>query len=76
MMRKTPLLFIGAVITVTCLFAKALADYDHSVDFGKFHSYSWIGVNVQEPLWQDRVRNAVDSQLSSKGWQKVDTVVT
>ena len=34
-------------------------------------TYSWIGVNVQEPLWKDRIMSAVDSQLTAKGWQKV-----
>ena len=29
------------------------------------------GVNVQEPLWADRITSAVDSQLTAKGWQKV-----
>jgi hypothetical protein len=66
-------LLLGAVVAVTCLFAKTVADYDHSVSFGKYHTYSWIGVNVQEPLWNDRVTKAIDNQLIAKGWRKVDS---
>jgi hypothetical protein len=72
-MRKRWLLLLAAAVSVTCLFAKAITDYDHSVSFSKYHTYSWIGVNVQEPLWNERVKTAVDTQLTAKGWQKVDT---
>ncbi|MGA2717034.1 MAG: DUF4136 domain-containing protein, partial [Bryobacteraceae bacterium] len=72
-MRKNWLLLPGVVASVTCLFAQNIADYDHSVNFGKYHTYSWIGVNVLEPLWKDRVTNAIDNQLSAKGWRKVDS---
>ena len=72
-MRKSWLLLLGVVVSVTCLFAKVIADYDHAVSFGKYHTYSWIGVNVQEPLWNDRVTKAIDTQLNAKGWRKVDS---
>lgn len=72
-MRKNWLLLLGTAVSVTCLFAKTIADYDHSVSFAKYHTYSWIGVNVQEPLWNDRVRKAIDGQLTAKGWRKVDS---
>lgn len=68
---KTRLLLVGAAIAVTCLFAKTTVDYDHKANFAKYHTYSWIGINVQEPLWKDRIESAVDSQLQTKGWQKV-----
>ena len=71
-MRKTWLLLLGSAIAVTCLLAQNIADYDHSVNFSKYHTYSWISVNVMEPLWQDRVKNAIDNQLAAKGWRKVD----
>jgi len=68
---KTRLLLVGAAIAVTCLFAKTTIDYDHKANFAKYHTYSWVGVNVQEPLWKDRIESAVDGQLQAKGWQKV-----
>src|ERR1039457_1085605 len=69
-MRKRWLLLLGIVVSATCLFAKVIADYDHAVSFGKYHTYSWIGVNVQEPLWNDRVTKAIDNQLTAKGCAK------
>jgi len=70
-MRRNWLLLPALVVSVTCLFAKTMSDYDHAANFAKYHTYSWIAVNVQEPLWQDRVRKAVDDQLTAKGWRNV-----
>jgi hypothetical protein len=39
----------------------------HRADFSK---YSWIGVHASD-LWPDRIMQAVDSELQSKGWMKV-----
>jgi hypothetical protein len=64
-------IFLGIVITATCLFAKVTVDYDHKANFAKYHTYSWIGVNVQDPAWKDITANAIDAQLTAKGWQKV-----
>jgi hypothetical protein len=72
-MRKNRTLLIAGVVSALCLFAKTTLDYDHSANFANYHTYSWISVNVQEPLWKDRVSNAVDRQLSAKGWRKVDS---
>jgi hypothetical protein len=52
-------------------FAKVSTDYDHKADFGRYHTYSWIGVRAGNSLWQDRIMGAVDSQLAAKGWTKV-----
>jgi len=46
-------------------------DYDHHVDFSRYHTYSWIGVRAGNSLWQDRIMNAVDSAMAAHGWQKV-----
>jgi hypothetical protein len=51
--------------------ATVKTDYSHSVNFGHYRTYSWIKVSVEDPLWEDRVTRAVDSQLSAKGWTKV-----
>lgn len=72
-MKITQVVVLGAVVSVTCLFAKVIVDYDHSINFAKYHTYSWIAVNVEAPLWKDRVANAIDNQLLAKGWRKVDS---
>lgn len=43
-------------------------DYSHHVDFNRFHTYSWLKVQTGNPLWVDRIKRAVDQQLSAKGW--------
>jgi len=72
-MRKTQILVLSLLAAAASLLAKTMADYDHTVNFGKFHTYSWIGVTVQDPLWNDRVKNIIDTQLTAKGWRKVDS---
>src|SRR3569833_16202 len=69
---KQKLLLASLTLSVTCLFAKTVVDYDHFVNFSNYHSYSWAGVNIPESLWKDRVTNAIDIQLLAKGWRKVE----
>jgi hypothetical protein len=71
MIKTHQSLIVGGVLVVTCLFAKTSVDYDHKANFASYHTFSWIGVNVQEPLWKDRIESAVNSQLTAKGWQMV-----
>jgi hypothetical protein len=60
------------VLAIACIaFAAVSTDYDHSTDFAKYHTYSWIKVKVEDPLWEDRVMRTVDAQLVAKGWAKV-----
>jgi hypothetical protein len=65
-------LLIPAAIAACIAFAADIStDYDHHADFGKYHTYSWIGVNAGNSLWQDRITNAVDTALAARGWTKV-----
>ena len=48
-------------------------DYDKHADFSQFHTYYWAKVKTEDPLWQQRIQDAVDKQLQAKGWQKVDS---
>lgn len=48
-------------------------DYDHHVNFGQFHTYSWTKVQTDNPLWKSRIQDAVDKDLQSKGWQRVQS---
>ncbi len=47
-------------------------DYDHHANFERYHTYSWAKVQTDDPLWQSRIMDAVDKDLQSKGWQRVD----
>ncbi|MCU1336654.1 MAG: hypothetical protein JWO19_2235 [Bryobacterales bacterium] len=71
-MKKHIAIFLSLVVALAAIvFAKVTTDYDHSADFSKYHTYSWIKVKVEDPLWEDRVMRAVDAQLVAKGWTKV-----
>lgn len=52
-------------------FAAVQTDYDRKVDFSRYRTYSWIDVKSGNPLWEDRIRTAVDRQLMAKGWTQV-----
>lgn len=70
-MKKTIVaasLFLAAGLCI----ADLQTDYDHSTDFGKYHTYSWItNTKASNDLWADRITQDVDNALMGKGWQKV-----
>src|SRR5260370_238848 len=73
--------FLGNVLrslAITSFLVAALAnaqqittDYNHSTPFSQYHTYSWGKVSTSDPLNVQRVKDAVDHNLSAKGWQKV-----
>jgi hypothetical protein len=67
--------YVGKLFLVLIAAGVALAtvttDYSRSADFSHYKTYSWIKVSVEDPLWEDRISAAVDSQLTANGWTKV-----
>ncbi len=61
------------LLLVTSAIAGVKTDYDRSVDFSHYKTYSWEKVQTADPLWVDRIEQAVDSQLAAKGWTRVDS---
>ena len=55
------------------LFAKVSTDYDKKTVFSKYKTYSWIQLKATNDLWKDRIAEAVDAQLTAKGWSKVES---
>jgi uncharacterized protein DUF4136 len=64
-----PATFIFAGI----VYAAVQTDYDHHADFSRYHTYSWIGIQSGNPLWKERIMNAVDSALAAKGLTRVES---
>ncbi len=62
-------LFSGAA----SLNAQVRTDYDHSANFSSYKTYSWLKVQAGDSLWDDRLKQDVDSQLAAKGWTKVES---
>lgn len=61
-------MFAGAFL----LLASVKTDYDHSADFSRYKTYSWISARAGNDLWADRIMQDVDGQLAAKGWTKVE----
>jgi len=48
-------------------------DYDRNANFGQYKTYSWEKVKTKDPLDVDRIKSAVNSALTAKGWTQVDS---
>ena len=61
---------VGIVLlAATASFAQQVkTDYDRSTDFSQYKTYSWEKVQTQDPLWVDRIKEAVNAALAAKGW--------
>src|SRR5437879_2780996 len=63
-----------ALLFATASFAQQVkTDYDRSTDFGEYKTYSWEKVQTQDPLLVDRIKEAVNTDLTSKGWTQVNS---
>src|SRR6266478_2846296 len=61
-------------VFVAASFAEQVkTDYDHSANFGQYKTYSWEKVQTKDPLMVDRIKDAVNSALTGKGWTQVDS---
>jgi len=64
---------IGAILVLTSVSVaqQVKTDYDHSTDFSQYKTYSWEKVQTKDPLLVDRIKDAVNSALTAKGWTLV-----
>jgi hypothetical protein len=46
-------------------------DYDHHASFSQYKTYSWAKVETPDSLWDERVKDAIDRELATKGWTQV-----
>jgi hypothetical protein len=61
-----------ALLAATVSFAQQVkTDYDRSTNFSQYKTYSWEKVQTQDPLWVDRIKEAVNTALAAKGWTQV-----
>jgi uncharacterized protein DUF4136 len=61
-----------ALLFATACFAQQVkTDYDRGTDFSRDKTYSWEKVQTQDPLWVDRIKEAVNAALTAKGWTPV-----
>src|SRR4051794_14207564 len=50
---------------------KVKTDYDHSANFSQYKTYSWEAVKTQNQLNIDRIKNAVNADLTARGFTQV-----
>lgn len=51
---------------------KVTTDYDRKADFSSYKTFMWLREpRLQDPLMVQRVKDAVNAQLTAKGWQLV-----
>jgi hypothetical protein len=48
-------------------------DFDHQANFSQYKTYSWQEIKAANPLWNARIKKAVEDQLGAKGWTQVDS---
>lgn len=61
---------VFGVMPLTALAQQVITDYDHSVHFSQYHTYSWGRVHCSDPLFESRITDAVDQALQAKGWRE------
>jgi|GEM_PF-86309 len=44
-------------------------DYDHTIKFSQYKTYSWGKVQTTDPFYVSRIQQAVNERMQSKGWQ-------
>jgi hypothetical protein len=63
-----------ALLCATASFAQQVkTDYDRSADFNQYKTYSWERVQTPDPLWVDRIKEAVNADLTAKGLTQVNS---
>ena len=71
--QRTIFASIGtALLFASASFAQQVkTDYDRSTNFNQYKTYSWEKVQTQDPLWVDRIKEAVNTSLTAKGLTQV-----
>ena len=62
---------VALILTSAAYAAPVSADYDHSINFNQPKTYSWKAVHTANSLWDKRVKDVIDRELTAKGWTQV-----
>ena len=62
----------GALLFATAVYGQHVkTDYDRTTDFSQYKTFSWERVQTQDPLWVERIKTAVNAELTQKGFSEV-----
>jgi hypothetical protein len=71
-LQKTITTAAGLLLFAASLFGQETkTDFDRRTNFAQYKTYSWEKVQTQDPLWVDRIKSAVNSELAAKGFTEV-----
>ena len=71
--RTFGVLVVGTVLLIGTAWATVITDYDRHANFSNYKTYSWGRVETANSMWDQRVKNTIDSQLAGKGWKQVES---
>jgi hypothetical protein len=73
--HKTIVLLIAMILLATAasVAQQVKTDYDRNANFTQYKTYSWSSVKTKDPLLVDRIKRAVNSTLSARGFKQVDS---
>lgn len=73
--RPTRLTLVAAAFLLgsTAFAANSGVDYDHSVDFRSFHTFSFYKVQTAEPFLDQRIKDEITTDLGKAGYTMVPT---
>src|ERR1700760_2163536 len=71
---RTVLLAVVLVSSAYLYGQKATVEYDRSVDFSKFATYTWGELGpIAYPMLRMQIIGSIDEKLAAQGLKKVDT---
>ncbi len=62
---------IALLSAATSFAQKVKTDYDHKADFSQYRTFSFEKVQTADPLLVDRIKSAITTTLTAKGWLQV-----
>lgn len=66
--------FLFCLSSAPSLFAiDVRTDFDPATDFGRYKTFCWQKVETRNPLWIERIKSAVSSALTAKGWSQTES---
>ena len=82
-MRYLPLILVLLILSGVCGCASmsVTTDYDQETDFAEYETFDWIKQKPKVPprrsfdaaLFEKRLRNAVEAELETRGYERVTT---
>jgi hypothetical protein len=73
MIKGVSVLMLLSALSVTLLASDVHTDYNPATNFAKYHTYSWLKLQMPNSIWDQRAKMAIDQALARQGWREVET---